>query len=92
MILSILSDINLKGRRGRPSLNLLDMIRNDLKRKIILNSLRLISDFEDLGAIAIDRVEWKSLCSFYFDDIFIFIFETATNKVLRIAVIRYFEL
>ena len=48
LILSILSDINLKGRRGRPSLNLLDMIRNDLKRKIILNSLRLISDFEDL--------------------------------------------
>ena len=28
-------------------------------------------------------------CSFYFEDLFIF--ETATNKVLRIAVFRYFE-
>ena len=60
--------------------------------KDISNSLRLISDFEDLRAIAIDRVEWKSFkkCSFYFGDLFIF--ETATNKVLRIAVYRYFEL
>ena len=54
------TDTNFKGRRGRPSLNLLDMIRNDLKRKNISNSLRSISDFEDLRAIAIDRVEWKS--------------------------------
>ena len=54
------TDTNFKGRRGRPSLNLLDMIRNDLKRKNISNSLRIISDFEDLRAIAIDRVEWKS--------------------------------
>ena len=28
------TDTNFKGRRGTPSLNLLDMIRNDLKRKI----------------------------------------------------------
>ena len=49
------TDTNFKGRRGRPSLNLLDMIRNDLKRKNISNSLRLISDFEDLRAIAIDN-------------------------------------
>ena len=42
------------------SLNLLEMIRNDLNRKNISNSLRSISDFEDLRAIAIDRVEWKS--------------------------------
>ena len=41
------TDIIFKGRRGRPSLNLLDMTRNDLKRKKILNSLRSISDFED---------------------------------------------
>ena len=40
-----------------PSLNLLDMIRNDLKRKNISSSLRSISDFEDLRTIAIDRVE-----------------------------------
>ena len=54
------TDACFKGRRGRPSLNLLDMIRNDLKRKKILNSLRSISDFEDLRAIALDRVKWKS--------------------------------
>ena len=40
------TDTNFRGRRGRPSLNLLDMIRNDLKRKNISNSLRLISDFK----------------------------------------------
>ena len=54
------TDASFKGRRGRPSLNLLDMIRNDLKRKKISNSLRSISDFEDLRAIALDRVKWKS--------------------------------
>ena len=31
------TDISFKGRRGRHSLNLLDMIRNDLKRKKISN-------------------------------------------------------
>jgi hypothetical protein len=54
------TDASFKGRRGRPSLNLLDMIRNDLKRKKISNSLRSLSDFEDLRAIALDRVKWKS--------------------------------
>ena len=41
-------------------LNLFDMIRNDLKRKKISNSLRSILDFDDLRAIANDRVKWKS--------------------------------
>ena len=40
---------------GRPSLNLLDMIRNDLKRKKIFNSVRSISDFEDFTMKAITR-------------------------------------
>ena len=52
--------INFEGRLGRPCLNLLDMIRNDLKRKNICNSLRSISDFENLRTIAVNRVEWKS--------------------------------
>ena len=52
--------INFEGRLGRPWLNLLDMIRNDLKRKNICNSLRSISDFENLRTIAVNRVEWKS--------------------------------
>ena len=47
------TDINFKGRR--------DMIRNDLKRKNFLSSLGSISDFEDLKAIAIDRVKRKTL-------------------------------
>ena len=42
------TDIIFKGRRGRPSLKLIDMIRNDLKRKKISNSQRSVSDFEDL--------------------------------------------
>ena len=41
-------------------LNLFDMIRNDLKRKKISNYLRSILDFDDLRAIANDRVKWKS--------------------------------
>ena len=66
MYLSILFAINAEtyinfiGRRGRPSFSLLDMIRNDLKRKKISYSICSISDFEDLRAIAIDRVKWKS--------------------------------
>ena len=46
--------IKLKGRRGRASLNLLDMLRNYLKREKIYNSLFKISDFEDLRAIALE--------------------------------------
>ena len=42
------TDIHFKGRLDRRSLNLLDMIRNDLKRKKIANSLRTISDFENV--------------------------------------------
>ena len=69
------------------------MIRNDLKRNNISNYLCSISDFEDLRAIGIDSSlngSYLKTCSFYFEDLFIF--ETATNKVLRIAVFRYFEL
>ena len=49
------TDGNFKGMLGRPSLNLLDMIRNDLKRKKIFNSVRSISDFEDFTMRAITR-------------------------------------
>ena len=51
---------SFKGRRGRPCLTLLDTIRSDLKRRKISNSLRSISDFENLRVIALDRVKWKS--------------------------------
>ena len=44
----------------RPCLTLLDTIRSDLKRRKISNSLRSISDFENLRVIALDRVKWKS--------------------------------
>ena len=59
-MLSPETDIDFKRGRGRPSLNLLDMIRNDLKP--------LILDFIDLRVIALhfDRVKWKSLKQFSF--------------------------
>ena len=44
----------------RPCLTILDTIRSDLKRRKISNSLRSISDFENLRVIALDRVKWKS--------------------------------
>jgi len=49
------TDVTFKRMLGRPSLNLLDMIRNDLKRKKIFNSVRSISDFEDFTMRAITR-------------------------------------
>ena len=57
--LSMLFAINAEcnERRGRPCLT----IRSDLKRRKISNSLRSISDFENLRVIALDRVKWKSL-------------------------------
>ena len=50
------SDINFIGRGGRPSLNLLDMIRND-HLKFSTFSFRF---WRLKRAIAIDRVKWKS--------------------------------
>ena len=61
MIFAINSDINMKGRLGRPSLNLLDVIRKDLARKSIDNKLRSITDFENLRFMALDRISWKKL-------------------------------
>ena len=62
MLFAINAECNdsFKGRRGRPCLTLLDTIRSDLKRRKISNSLRSISDFENLRVIALDRVKWKS--------------------------------
>jgi len=54
------SNDSFNGRRGRPCLTLLDTIRSDLKRRNISNSLRSLSDFENLRVIALDRVKWKS--------------------------------
>jgi hypothetical protein len=61
MIFAINSDINMKGRLGRPSLNLLDVIRKDLARKSIDNKLRSMTDFENLRFMALDRISWKEL-------------------------------
>ena len=60
LMLSVIGNDSFKGRRGRPCLTLLDTIRSDLKRRKISNSLRSISDFENLRVIALDRVKWKS--------------------------------
>ena len=61
MLFAINSDNNMKGRLGRPSLNLLDVVRKDLVRKSIENKLRSITDFENLRFMALDRISWKRL-------------------------------
>ena len=61
MLFAINSDNIMIGRLGRPSLNLLDVIRKDLVRKNLNNKLRSITDFEDLRFLALDRRGWKEL-------------------------------
>ena len=61
MLLSMLLDNFMVGRRGRPPLNLLDVLRNDLRRRDLGIPLRNITDFEDLRYLALDRIEWKKL-------------------------------
>ena len=61
MLFAINSDINFKGRLGRPSINLLDVIRKDLVRKNINNALRSTTEFENLRFMALDRKSWKDL-------------------------------
>ena len=46
------------GRLGRPSLNLLDIIRKDLKSNNIDNLLLNIEYFYKLKMLACDRVKW----------------------------------
>jgi hypothetical protein len=43
---SVNSDNTMIGRLGRPSLNLLDVIRKDLVRKNLNNKLRSITDLK----------------------------------------------
>ncbi len=61
MLFAINSDANMIGRLGRPSLNLIDVIRKDLAHKNIDNKLRSITDFEHLRLMALDRKYWKEL-------------------------------
>ena len=49
------------GRLGRPSINLLDVIRKDLVRKNLNIKLKNVTDFEDLRFLALDRKGWKEL-------------------------------
>ena len=61
MLFAINADNFMVGRRGRPPLNLLDILRNDLRRRDLGIPLRNITDFEDLRYLALDRIEWKKL-------------------------------
>ena len=61
MLFAINADNFMVGRRGRPPLNLLDVLRNDLRRRDLGIPLRNITDFEDLRYLALDRIEWKKL-------------------------------
>ena len=61
MLFAINSDIFMEGRRGRPCLNLLDVIRKDLTSRNLNIRLKNLTDFEDLRFLALDREEWKKL-------------------------------
>ena len=47
----------MEGRRGRPCLNLLDVIRKDLTSRNLDIRLKNLTDFEDLRFLALDREE-----------------------------------
>ena len=61
------SGSGFKGRRGAPRMNLLNVIRNDLKRRKIVNTLSNLDDLEILRATAINKVFWKSLSNIKYD-------------------------
>ena len=49
------------GRRGRPCIDLLDVIRNDLTRRNLNIKPKNLTDFENLRFLAVDKDEWKKL-------------------------------
>ena len=59
LVFAITGTSDFAGRLGRPSLNLLDMIRKDLKSKNINNMLTNIEDFNKLKILAFDKVNWR---------------------------------
>ena len=61
MLFAINADNFMDGRRGRPCLNLLDVIRKDLTSRNLNIKLRNLTDFENLRFLALDREEWKKL-------------------------------
>jgi hypothetical protein len=61
ILFAINSDNTMIGRLGRPSINLLDVIRKDLVRKNLNIKLKNVTDFEDLRFLALDRKGWKEL-------------------------------
>ena len=61
ILFAINSDNIMIGRLGRPSINLLDVIRKDLIRKNLNIKLQHVTDFENLRFLALDRKGWKEL-------------------------------
>jgi hypothetical protein len=61
IMFEINSDNIMIGRLGRPSINLLDVIRKDLIRKNLNIKLKHVTDFENLRFLALDRKGWKEL-------------------------------
>ena len=61
IVFAINSDNIMIGRLGRPSINLLDVIRKDLVRKNLNNKLKHVTDFENLRFLALERKGWKEL-------------------------------
>ena len=63
MLFAINADSYMDGRRGRPCINLLDVIRKDLTIRNLDIKLKNLTDFEDLRILALEReeCEWKKL-------------------------------
>ena len=61
MLFTINADSFMDGRRGRPRINLLDVIRKDLTSRNLDIKLKNLTDFENLRFLALDREEWKKL-------------------------------
>ena len=56
---AITSDEILKGRRGRPRINLFNTIRSDLNEHML--SLKSMDDLHTIRYIAHDRVKWRNM-------------------------------
>ena len=61
MLFAINADSYMNRRRGRPCINLLEVIRSDLTRRNVNIKLKNLTDFEELRIFALDREEWKKL-------------------------------
>jgi hypothetical protein len=51
----------MEGRRGRPCLDILDVVRKDFSLRNLIMKLRNFTGFEDHKFLALDTKEWKKV-------------------------------